>query len=341
MAISVTTQPTPSGWMLSSAIGDISADSTAESVAVRLSIAGHTFFSATIAVYGGVATLYDATSVIEDYMRRESLSMAAVTAFFGDESTSLYVQYCSVLLPATFDPADTFLSLAGVTRTHRGSHIALSVLPRTDRTVSLKGVSHDASGIPSVSEAELAKTFPVGGGTLYLPVDGLVSALGGADYLAVSCGGLRRMVFIDRHPFFLLFKFRNVFNVPELLDVACTVETETEAGGSTAVCGGILSRYDITVTRSFTVKTSPLTTAQAEALSQMVASHSVQLCAGDDDFDVVITDSECKDTTDDSSPVTYSFTFRFASGRVRILDTAGLMPSRKRVFDSNYAMEFA
>lgn len=310
-------------------------------------------FSTTVYAFDGVVELSDVGTILDHQMRKENLSFATFKIFFDDTSTEFTAIHCSYRLAPGFDPARCFLTPTKTQIVHRHSAVSLTHLYNYSYDYPIKIVGLGPDGAVAMIEHTVTMTPVEYSGTLSFSVDDLLTAattspenagkLEKVSYFAVNYSGAQKIFYILDHPFYLTFRFRNMFNAIEYIDVVGTVTRRTKADSDSAICRGILKQYNRTAEQTFEVQTCGLTDDQVRELEQMVLSHSVLLCAGATDYDIIIGEHTLETDNDDESLPTVKFTFRFTGPRPVLTssDMGALMPSSGHIFTQQFTAEFS
>lgn len=309
-------------------------------------------FSTTVYAFDGVVELSDIGILLEAKLEAENLSFATFRIVFDDTFTEFTAIHCSYDLAPGFDHTKCFLSATKTQIVHRNSAVSLTHLFDHSYNYPIKIVGLGPDGEVAMIEHTISKTPVEYSGTISFAVNDLIAAatsapdnagkLAKVSYFAVNYGGAQKIFYILDHPFYLTFRFRNMFNAIEYIDVVGTVTRRTKAGRESAFCRGFLKQYDRTVEQTFEVQTAGLTDDQMRDLEQLVLSHSVILCAGDTDYDILIEDHTLETDNDDESLPSVKFTFRFTGRRPVITssDMGALMPSVTHIFTQQFTAEF-
>jgi len=343
------------GYCMTAQLGVIRARTDKPKIQVQLvrdpGGADDVFFSTTLYAFGNVVELYDAGRLIEDRFRTLGRITDSVAVVFDGVSARFRALYCSHDLGIDFDCTSTFWTSSATAVVHRNSAICLAHHDDGSSLYRVNLVGRSADGSLAVAEAEFTKA-PVAQ-YVFFSVDEIIKyALDGATpgheisepaYFSISHAQLRKTFYIVADPFYLTFRFQNMFNAPEYIDVVGRLTDKLSVERGLAVCAGRARQYDRTINRSYEVQTGPLTADQALAIGQLIASSGVQLCAASQDYDVLITDHECSTDNDDTSLRSVKFTFRFAGNSPMILESelGALMPAAGRVFSQQFTAQFS
>ena len=351
MATTFIESPILSGSTVPTADADsIKVSTTETKLAVSLSCGGITFFSADLYAYNGVVELFDPGTLIEDHFRARGLTMAPVVITFGDTSAEATFIYCEQLFIADFSPSKNFLLSSSVRRVHRGSVVRLAAAPaQANANFIIKAVGHDSSGYITSFSYTSIRPIP---DSLYteLDVDNMIKTLLNIEekplvdviYFAVTLGKRQLLCYITPSPAYLTFCFRNVFNIPELLDVEGVMVTKTETSRDSASCRGRIVQYDRKTDRTYQVTTGPVTAEEAESYEQLIASHQAQVMVNGTPYDIAIEDHTCEQSTADDTLTAYKFTWRFTGRRPVKFESEmfGVAPSNRGVFSAEYSDEY-
>lgn len=342
-------------YVLTSEARSIGVSTDADSVAVSLTCKGETFFSVDLYAFDGVIELYDPGALVEDFFIRKDLICETVTVKFGSMTRDITFLYCEDVMPPTFNPARDLLLSANARRVHADSQITVAALPKDPYVpFVIKAVGHDSDG--NVSSVQYANNINLATAKYTIwPVAQIVSIVTGKNasmpienpladvlFFSVKNGGGMAMFYITPSPAFLTFRFRNIFNVPELLDVEGVMEMKSETSRENARCSGDIVQYDRRTDRTYQITTGPLPSDEVESLVQLISSHSVQIYVDGAFYDVVIDDHTCEDSTDDESLTVIKFTWRFKGRRPVIFNSSmlGISSRASGVFSDEYSPEY-
>lgn len=342
-------------YVLTSEARSIGVSTDADSLAVSLSCNGETFFSVVLYAFDGVIELYDPGALVEDYFIRKNLICELVTVQFGSMSRNITFLYCENVMPPSFNPARDLLISSSAKRVHADSQITVAALPKVPYLPFVfKAVGHDPEGnIASVQFSQninlaTAKYTNVSVAMIVDAATGktananIASPLADVLFFSIKNGGGLAMFYITPSPAFLTFRFRNIFNVPELLDVEGVMKIKSETSRQNARCSGDIVQYDRSTDRTYEVDTGPLPADEVESLVQLISSHSVQLFVDGTYYDVVIDDHTCEDSTDDDALTVIKFTWRFKGSRPVIFNSSmfGIMSRARGVFSDEFSPEY-
>lgn len=344
-------------YVLTSEANSIVATTDAAKLTVSLTCSGDTFFTVDLYAYDGKVELFDPGSIIEDYFIAHQMICESITVQFGTASKSLLFLYCENVMPESFDPAGILLLSSQARRVHKDSSFTVAAIPSGPSTpFVIKAVGHDRLGniasvlyhlsvnivntlytTFSVSQIVRFATGRVGPTEAPIP-----DALADVMYFSVEHDGRQLMCYITPAPAYLTFRFRNIFNVPELVDVEGSMVTKSETSRQTAKCSGDIVQYDRRTDRTYQVTTGALPADEVESLTQLVSSHSVQLKADGNYYDIVIEDHTCENSTEDDSLSVVKFTWRFKGRRPVRFNSAlfGIQPTHRDIFSDEYSPEY-
>lgn len=346
-----------SSYVLTSEARSIAATTDESKLSVSLSCSNVIFFSVDLYAYDGKVELFDPGSIIEDYFIAHQMICESVIVQFGSASKSLRFLYCENVMPKPFDPAGILLLSSQARRVHRNSSFTVAALPDPSSSKFVfKAVGHNNLGdIDSVQFSEGSNINNTIFTTLYVDLV-MRKATGHASsteipipnplkdvmYFSVEHGGRQLMCYITPAPAYLTFLFRNIFNVPELVDVEGSMVTKSETSRQTAKCFGDIVQYDRRTDRTYQFTSGPLPADEVESLTQLVSSHSVQLYADGTYYDIVIEDHTCEDSTEDDSLSVVKFTWRFKGRRPVRFNSAlfGIQPTHRDIFSDEYSPEY-
>lgn len=332
-------------YLLTSEARSIAVTTDEAKLTVSLTCSGDTFFTVNLYSYDGKVELFDPGSIIEDYFIAHQMICESITVQFGTTSKSLLFLYCENVMPESFDPSRIFLLSSQARRVHKDSLFtvgALLVGPSTPFVI--KAVGHDSGGeIASVQFSESRDIIDTAYTVFTVPqILGKAGGLSDVMYFSVEHGGRQLMCYITPSPAYLTFQFRNIYNVPELVDVEGSMVTKSETSRQTAKCFGDIVQYDRRTDRTYQFTSGPLPADEVESLTQLVSSHSVQLYADGTYYDIVIEDHTCEDSTEDDSLSVVKFTWRFKGRRPVKFNSAlfGIQPTHRDIFSDEYSPEY-
>ncbi len=345
-------------FVLTSEARSIAATTDEDRLSVSLTCSGVSFFTVDLYAYAGKVELFDPGTLIENFFRARQLICESVTVSFGTASKNILFLYCENQMPDSFDPSRVLLLSSNARRIHKNSQFTVAALP-VDRNTPcvIKAVGHDRLG--QIARTQFNKTLNIVD-TLFteFSVSSIIrkatgntvsefgplrdNALKDVMYFSVEHGGRQLMCYITPAPAYLTFRFRNIFNVPELVDIEGSIVTKSVTNRKDAVCSGDIVKYDRRTDRTYEFTTGPLPADEVESLAQLISSHSIQLLADGSSHDVVIEDHTCEDSTDDSSLTTMKFTWRFKGRRPVNFNSSifGIQPSHREIFSDQFSPEY-
>jgi len=311
------------------------------------------FFSTTLFAFDGIVEVSALGKLIEERFRAKGRITDMMSVVIDGISLDFIALYCNHNLNSDFDYKRCFWTTSATSLVHRNSAISLAHHFTGSSTYHVKVVGRGPDGRLAMVERDFTRT--AGSWWVSFSVDEIIRfALNQTDYEAgadiaevayftVEYGNLQKIFYVVEDPFFLTFRFRNLFNAPEYLDVVGKVKRKTVVDRDTAICGGRSRQYNQVINRTYEVETGPLTPDQALSLEQLISSYDVMLIASADDYDIIITDHSCEVDNDDASLVTMKFTFRLATDRPALLDSEmdALVPSLSQIFSQEFTAEFA
>lgn len=338
-------------FVLTSEARSIVAITDEDRLSVSLTCSGVTFFTVDLYAYDGKVELFDPGALVENFFIANQMICESVTVTFGTASHDFIFLYCENDMPDSFNPSNVLLLSSLARRVHKDSQFTVAALPVTSNTpFIIKVVGHNVDGeIASVQFPQnqnitdtLFTTFEVSqiigiatGSSVENPLDDVM-------YFSVEYGGRQLMCYITPAPAYLTFRFRNIFNVPELVDLEGSMVTKSETSRKDAVCGGDIVKYDRRTDRTYQFTSGPLPVDEVETMAQLLSSHSLQLYADGNFHDIVIEESSYEDSTDDDSLTAIKFTWRFKGRRPVKFNSSlfGIQPSRREIFSDEYSPEY-
>lgn len=342
-------------YILTSEAKSIAVITTEDELTVSLAYSGNTFFTTRLFAHMGKIELIGPGSIIEDYFIAHQMICGSITVKFGDVSEDLVFLYCENVMPEAFDPTGILLLSSQTRRVHKGSKFTVAALPVGPSTpFVIKAVGyHGSGGIDSVQFeinrnivntifAEFTVQEIVSKATGHDESVIISNPLGNVIYFSVEHGGRQMMCYITPTPAYLTFRFQNIFNVPELLDLEGAMVTKSQISRQTARCSGDIVQYDRRIDRTYQFTSGPLTEDEVESLTQLVSSHYVQLFADDTYYDIIIDDHTCETSTENDSLAVVKFTWRFKDSRPVKFNSSlfGIQPTHRNIFSDEYSTEY-
>lgn len=339
-------------YVLTSEARSIVASTDDSKLSVSLSCSGDTFFSAVLYAYDGKVELFDPGSIIECYFQSNNLVSADVLITFGTVSKSARFLYCEYQMPRDFNPQRALLLSSPARRVHPGSKFSFAAIPVADAQMKIQfnAVGLDQNLRPVVASYTSHAINPQEAShTQVFDVDILLnnflsdnSSMKKVLYFSAKIDSRQLMCYLSQSPAWLTFAFRNIFNVTEYIDVEGSVTEKTEISRESAFCSGDLVQYDRRTDRTYQVSTGPLHADEIESVTQLVASHSVDLILENGSYPVIIDDHSCEASSDDDSLTSIKFTWRFKGRRPVWFNSAifGIQPTHRDIFSDEYSPEY-
>lgn len=345
-------------FVLTSEARSIVATTDEDRLSVSLTCSGVAIFNVDLYAYDGKVELFDPGALIENYFIANQMICNEVTVRFGTASRNFKFLYCENDMPYSFDPSNVLLLSSHARRVHIDSQFTVAALNVVQNTPFVfKAVGHDNLG--RIARTQFNNSTNIDD-TLFtdFSVSDIVSkatghnvsgfgvlkenALEDVMYFSVEHGGRQLMCYITPAPAYLTFRFRNIFNVPELVDIEGSMVTKSETTRKDAVCSGDIVKYDRRTDRTYQFTTGPLPADEVESLAQLLSSHALQLLADGSWHDVVIEEYSYDDSTDDDSLTAVKFTWRFKGRRPVKFNSPlfGIQPSRRGIFSDEYSPEY-
>ena len=311
------------------------------------------FFSTTLYAYDGIVELSDVGSLIEERFRATGTIWSMMEILFDGVGVDFVALYCEYELPSGFDCQACFFSASGTSVVHRNSAVTLSHWDNGIDSYLLRFVGRDSDGNIAVMTRTVSRSLSAR--DISFSVNEIIrQALNSSApdsgenlsevlYFAVSHGTAQKVFYLLEHPFFMTFYFRNMFNAPEYIDIVGNVNKKTVVDRDSVSCAGKMRQYDQSITRTYEVKTAPLTADQVRDIEQLIGSREIRLCAGECDYEIIVTDHTIETDNSDESLPSIKFTFRFVGNRPVITesDMGALMPSSTHIFSQEFTAEFA
>lgn len=329
-------------YVLTSEARSISAFTEEPKLSVSLTCSGVTFFSVELYAAQGVVELFDPGALVEDFFIANRLICENVTVKFGSASSVIKFLYCENVMPQDFDPSKVLLLSSTVRRVRMDSKFTVAAIDDDVNQFVIKAVGHDSNGrIASVQFIHSLSFITYTDLSVSLIVS-KATGLKDVMYFSVEHAGRQMMCYITPSVSFISFQFRNIYNVPELIDVEGVVVTKSETSRSSAICSGDIVQYDRKTDRTYQFTSGPLTPEEVESMQQLISSHSVQISVDGVWHDVIIDDHTCEASTEDDSLSVIKFTWRFKGRRPVQFNSAffGILPSRRDIFSDEYSPEY-
>lgn len=344
-------------YVLTSEARSIVASTDQPKLTVSLSCNGNVFFSVDLCAFNGKVELLDPGKIVEDYFIPRDYICKTIKVKFGDAQTNLLFLFCDNQMPPDFDPESCLLISSNSRRVHHDSLFTIAALNRDpSRAFVIKAVGHDSSGQISSVQFFMSQSLPdvffinvdvrlivlKATGRVSVPDNPIVNPLLDVIYFSVENDGRQLMCYITPSPAFITFKFRNIFNVPELVDVEGAIVAKTVVSRQSAVCSGDILQYDRRVDKSYQLTSGPIPICELASLEQLVASRSAQIEIDDDFYDIVIDDHSFECSSEDDSLNTVKFTWRFKGQRPVNFNHSlfGILPSHRNIFSDQYSSEY-
>lgn len=311
------------------------------------------FFQTTLYAFNGVVELSALGKLIEERFRARGRITDMMSVVIDGVALDFNVMYCTYNLNSDFDYRNCFWTTSQSSIVHRNSAISMAHMETGDRNYHVKVVGTDATGRTVMAERDFTRQS----GTYWVSfaVNEIINfALHKTEhdpgvemvrvgYFYIEHGDIQKIYYLADDPEYLLFRFRNLFNVPEFVDVVGKLKRKTSVDRDTAICGGKSRHYNQVINRTFEVETGALTPDQALTLEQLFCSHEVELCGSVDDYRILITDHTCEVDNDDENLVTMKFSFRMEGARPVLLDSemAMLVPGHTHIFTHEFTADFS
>lgn len=336
----------PSGYILSSSLGDISISTDDDFVDVKLfNIALAPLLSERFYTFAGKVTIHDLASLIESDMRTLDESFRSYTlqvinsSGSVDDSITLNIVYCERIVCC--DDSDdylrnNFLSTINHRRIPWGADISASYFAAAGENINSSVCCYwrnRSSGEELMNSVHLSSAIADKTGIYSVSVvsqhliDAIAACDGGhekqdIEILSVNlfCGNRMASFFFDRSlKINDTFYFRNMFNVlePIVLPFVSTAKSEVER--SLAVLIETSQFYNRSISKAFEVVAGPLSSDEAYWIDQFLCSHSVFRVFGAQALPVLITEASCEISNSDDKPNTVKFTWRLALNRPAVI----------------------
>jgi len=311
------------------------------------------FFSTTLYPFNGIVELSAIGKLIEERFRSLGRTVDMMSVEVDGVALDFTAFYCTHMLNSDFDCRGCFWTKAATAIVHRSSMVCLSHFDTGSTTYHVKVVGVNPDGSVGMVEKDFQRSpysdylsFSVDDIIRYglnQTADDTGGDLVKVSYFAVSYGEIQKIFYVVDDPYFLTFRFKNLFNCTEYVDVVGKVKRKTAISRDIALCGGTSRHYNQVVNLTYEVETGPLTHDQALTLEDLFSSYEVQLMTAPDDYDILITDHTCEVDNDDDNLTTMKFSFRFVGDRSVLLDAEmdALAPSVTHIFSQEFTAEFA
>lgn len=333
---------------LTSQIEDITLTTNYTTVAVslyRTDEADNPIFTTSLYAVDNTVVISDVADLIEADMRSLGISTGSYVLSVAGVTLNIGCIYCDYLLPSDLDTSEAFLSTLETSVVHADSIISVT----TDEAAS--GVCYvryiDQSGmlqlylLPQLSTSGASNTYSASVASLIAAIPSDVNYRRIVSFTLDFSLRCKTFYLLDDTDW-MLFRFRNIFNAVEYIDLSGTVTTKTVVDVDSAVIGGVMFQYDHLTTRTYEVSTAAMTEAQARSIDQLFNSREIDVCDCNGSFHrIIVTDHTCEISDDDESLATVKFTWRYASRRPRLSDddTAAFRPS-PGIFTSPFTLPF-
>lgn len=359
-----------------SQLSDLSLSSSLDSLRVTVKANGRSLLDELYYSYGGVLPLPDIQYVVEQFMRVEGLSVAAVSIgseddpAFGYEATVVYMpnlpaqavdarelmessfltSHSVAMLPASISYLPVPLNLAfvavepvnSVTRSYQVRDLEGNVLSR-----GLTSTVYAQSGLDGFKPSAARLTVNVWQDLKAIEASAGVPE-GSYSLVALKVKAGERVMTYYVDPLLdhgvEFFTFRNSFNALESVALPGSLKEKVESDRSIALLTHRLASYNRQTDRSYEFTTGLIPFESIEAVTALVDSHSVfhvarPACV---DVEVVVTEAKIEFAEAEGLP-SLSFGFRVAglsrSGSL-VAPPVALIPDNS-IFTDHYSEEFS
>lgn len=346
MTTTITTQFNP-GFTPTSSIPEVSIRTDRAQVSVTLTLidTGEECLRVRLVPYAGMAVIADLRAVVEAAMIRAEKTASRFKLTADEAEVCFDAIYCTVAMPADVDISRGFLATGRVRVVYPSSMVSLTAPPvdGDDDELTLCAVGTTING----ETATAYKEGPCPAGSRWeqsvADICAEFPSLARVSMFTVKRGGGEAVFYVSRCPFFLEFRFLNVFGVPEYLSVPCEVKRSSEVSRDTVTVGGKSRQYGLRSERKFEVTAGGVAPWMLGALEQLMGSRCVELRTAVGLLPIVITEQTLESSNDDETLPEVKFTFRFAEIRpVMMPDEVGaLMPPGARSFSSTFTPQFS
>lgn len=311
------------------------------------------FFKTTLYAFNEVVELSALGKLIEERFRAKGRITDMMSVVIDGVTLNFIALYCTFDLNSDFDYRQSFWTTSRTSIVHRTSAICLAHHFTGSQTYHIKVVGTDFDGRIAMVERDFTRA--AGSKWVSFSVSEIIRyALNQTDYetgedimrvgyFTIEYGAIQKRFSVVEDPDYLTFRFLNLFNAPEYVDVVGKVKRKTEANRDTAICSGCLRHYNQVINRTYEVETGALTADQALTIEQLICSYEVELCGRVDNYKIIITDHSCEVDNDDDTLVSMKFTFRLVGDRPALIDAEmdGLAPGISHIFSNEFTAEFA
>lgn len=327
---------------------DVTAQTDREHVEVTVTRdpggANEEFFRTTLYAYGGRVTLHDLDALIEEHWRSLGIISQDVRVAFDESAITFHAIHCNHVLPRGFDYRTNFWLVSSSTILHRNSAVALAHLDNGTPEYRVRVYMRSGGSVESTFSRQVDShwvSFSVAE-LLEHVLSKAGAAIEDAAYFTIYHGTAEKTFYIAEDPYYLTFRFRNLFNAPEYLDLPCKLKRKTAVDSNETLCGRRYIQYDRVINKTYEVETGPLTSDQALCVEQLVSSYKVSLIGASGDVEIIITDHGCECDNDNDSLTTMHFTFRTVDARPNFLDDElDVPPISLRIFSNEFSAEFS
>lgn len=340
---------TDADFVPTSSLKSVRVSTSEPAIEVNMSCRGLNFFHTKLYAYNGIIEFFDPGSIIECHFRANGFVFEDIVIRFDLVSITIHVIYCE------HDVADGYafdkLMSTSVRRVHAGSVLSFNALPYHEATTfSITGVGFDSAG-NQITASYTTVDRDTNKAVFRFHTDHIISALKTASsnkmvrvaaFSLTARDMIKMTCYVDEAPCPMLFRFRNMFNVQEYIDIIGDIVTKNDTSFSTAEAVDGLETYDRNTVRSYQVTTEPIPAAEIPLYRAMFESRELEVFIEGIFYDAVITEHTCEDSTAPDATVSYKFTWRFKSRRPREFShhKFGYVPVDSKIFSLEYSAEY-
>lgn len=339
---------TDADFVPTSSLKSVRVSTSDTALEVTMSCRGVIFFSTKLYAYNGIIEFFDPGSIIESHFRANGFVFEDIVIRFDLVSITIHVIYCE------HDVADGYafgkLMSTSVRRVHPGSIFSFNAIPYHEATTfSITGVGFDSGG-NQITASYTTVDQDTNKAVFRFHTDHIISALKTASSnkmvriaaFSLAARDMKMTCYVDEAPCPIPFRFRNMFNVQEYIDIIGDIVTKNDTSFNTAEAVDGLENYDRNTVRSYQVTTEPIPAAEIPLYRAMFESRELEVFIEGIFYDAVITELTCEDSTAPDATVSYKFTWRFKSRRPREFShyKFGYVPADSKIFSLEYSEEY-
>lgn len=320
MSTTINTSFTASEIVLTCNIGTIEAETDAQNVSVTLvnTLNPSEYLLMIVQYpYNGKIQIFEIGRLIEQDLSSRGLSFCSYKLMVGDASLEFTALCCRRKLLAGWI-TNNFLTALPTQIMPHNSDFSLQ-FPETDNVIHLAITFRDTDGRINSCSIQGPDSNSDITECDYLDLSASVEKTTGKackEILIVNATSANRsktIFFADREHCHR-FTFRNCFNAFDDFYLCGSITESTKVDSESAVCNGIKTVYDRSVSRSYKFNTGVLSETEAEALAQLVESNETYIYIAKALRRIVFTGHSLEFSDDNASQRRAEFTFEMADG---------------------------